>query len=484
MKVSRLLDGLSIISFDLDVDFEADVKDISYDSRDLKRKAPFFAYRGAKVDSHSFAKEAYEQSKAPFVVAERQIEGVPTVVVENGRKAMALACRNLFGRPDEEMVKVGVTGTNGKTTTTYIIESIMKKAGHNPVRIGTTGVSFMGKSVDLDSTTPSTYDYYKTLRMAADAGCNSMVMEVSSHALDQDRIYGTVFDIGVFTNLTGDHLDYHKTMDEYYAAKSRLFTPEYSKIGVINTDHEYGKKMAKESQVDRVTFGVGSKTDISAEEIWFGLDGIKATLTCPAGRIQIHSKLVGLHNLENLLSAASACIMLGIDSQCIREGIEEMVNVPGRLEKFKKDNGAFIFVDYAHTDDALINVLSALENFKEHRLICVFGCGGDRDRSKRPRMAKAAERHADIVVVTSDNPRTEDPQQIFGDILEGFQNAENVILTPDRRHAIQQAVGMAEPNDIVLIAGKGHEDYMIIGKDKIHFDDREEVKKCLEGQGC
>lgn len=481
MKVSRLLDGLNIVGFDLDVDFEADIKDISFDSRDIKKKAPFFAYRGAKFDSHDFAKEAYEKQKAPFVVAEHAIDGVPTVIVEDGRKAIALAARNLFGRPDEEMTKIGVTGTNGKTTTTYIIESILNEAGYKPVRIGTTGVHFMGKTVDLDSTTPSTYDYYKTLKLAKDAGCDCMVMEVSSHALDQDRVYGTVFDIGIFSNLTGDHLDYHKTMEEYYAAKAKLFTPEYCKIGVINADHDYGKRMAKESQVDKVTFGISPKTDISAEEIWFGLEGIKATLTCPAGKILINSKLVGLHNLENLLAAASAGIMLGIDNETIKRGIESMVNVPGRLEKFKKPNGAFIFVDYAHTDDALINVLSALGNFRENRLITVFGCGGDRDRTKRPRMAKAAEMYSDVVVVTSDNPRTEDPQQIYDDILRGFEKPENAMLTPDRRHAIQQAVGMAEEKDIVLIAGKGHEDYMIIGREKIHFDDREEVKKCLEG---
>lgn len=482
MKASQLLDGLEIKGFDLDVDFEAEIKDISFDNRDTKKKCPFFAFKGTHFDSHSFAKEAYEVKKAPFVVAERPIEGVPTVVVEDGRQAIALACRNLFLRPDEDMLKVAVTGTNGKTTTTYIIESIMKEAGMKPVRIGTTGVAYAGQTIDLDSTTPSPYEYYRALRAAADAGCNAMVMEVSSHALDQHRVYGTVFDVAAFTNLTGDHLDYHKTMDEYFNAKKRLFSPVYSKVGVINTDHDFGKRLAKESQVDKVTFGVGPKTDIGAEDIWFGLDGIRAKLNCPAGRIEIDSRLVGLHNLENLLAAASACIMLGIDSGHIKEGIAKMVNVPGRLEKFKKQNGAFIFVDYAHTDDALINVLSALGNFRENRIITVFGCGGDRDRTKRPRMAGAAERNSDVVIVTSDNPRTEDPKQIFGDILQGFENAENVILTPDRRHAIQQAVAMAQDKDIVLIAGKGHEDYMIIGREKIHFDDREEVKKCLEAE--
>lgn len=482
MKAAQLLDGLNIVSFDLDVDFEADVKDISYDSRNMKKKAPFFAYKGVKFDSHTCAKQAVEEFRAPFVVAEHPIEGVPTVVVDDGRKAVALACRNLFGRPDESLVKCAVTGTNGKTTTTYIIESIMTCAGYKPVRMGTTGVHYMGKSIDLDSTTPSTYEYYKHLRMAVDAGCDALVMEVSSHALDQFRVFGTVYDVAAFTNLTGDHLDYHKTMEEYYAAKKKLFTADYSKIGVINTDHDFGKQLAKECEVDKVTFGVGPKCDVGAEEIWFGLEGIKATLISPAGKININSKLVGLHNLENLLAASASCLMLGISGEIIKKGIEEMSNVPGRLEKFKTKKGAFVFVDYAHTDDALINVLSALGNFKDNKLITIFGCGGDRDRTKRPRMAKAAETYSDIVILTSDNPRTEDPQQIFADILAGFENAQNVILTPDRRNAIKQAVEMAEEKDIVLIAGKGHEDYMIIGKEKVHFDDREEVMKCVEGE--
>lgn len=484
MKVSRLLDGLSIKGFDLEVDFEAEVKDLNIDSRNLKNKAPFFAFKGAAVDSHDFAEAAYKSGKVPFVVAERKIDGVPTVVVEDGRRAVAYACRNFFGRPDEGMLKAAVTGTNGKTTTSYIINTILQAAGHKTVLVGTTGVVFGDSFVDLDSTTPSPYELFKVLRQAADAGCDALVMETSSHSLHQHRVNGMVFDVGIFTNLSGDHLDYHKTMDDYYEAKKILFTKEYCNVGVIGKDNEYGDRLFKEAEVDKVSYGLSPKSDITAEEIWFALDGLKAKIVYPAGKFEIKSSLVGLHNLENLLAAAAGCVMLGIDNKIIAEGIENLKNVPGRLEKFEKKNGAFIFVDYAHTDDALSNVLEALSNFRENRIITVFGCGGDRDRTKRPRMAKAAEENSDVVIVTSDNPRTEDPQRIIEDIIEGFEDAGNVIITPDRRLAIKQAVDMAEAKDIVLIAGKGHEDYMVLGKEKIHFDDREEVRNCLEVDEC
>jgi len=484
MKVSQLLDGLNITGFDLEVDFEEDVKDISFDSRNLKKRSPFFAFKGVAADSHQFAAEAYASGKAPFVVAEKKIDGVPTVVVEDGRKALALACRNFFGRPDEDMLKAAVTGTNGKTTVTYIIDSILKASGRKTVLIGTTGVVFGDTFVDLDSTTPSPYDFYSVLKKAKEAGCDSLIMEVSSHALHQHRIYGMVFDAAMFTNLSGDHLDYHKTMEDYFEAKKLLFTKEYSKIGVIGKDNEYGERLLKEAEADRVSYGLSPKADVTAKEIWFGLDGLKATLVCPSAKVEVVSSLVGLHNLENIMAAAAGCIMLGIDAEDIKKGISDLKNVAGRLEKIEKPNGAYIFVDYAHTDDALSNVLEALSSFREKRIITVFGCGGDRDKTKRPRMAKAAEQNSDIVIVTSDNPRTEEPMQIIEDILEGFEDAASVIITPDRRTAIKQAVDMAQEKDIVLIAGKGHEDYMILGTEKIHFDDREEVRKILEENEC
>ncbi|WP_460215746.1 UDP-N-acetylmuramoyl-L-alanyl-D-glutamate--2,6-diaminopimelate ligase [Geovibrio sp. ADMFC3] len=479
MKAFNLFDGISITGFDVNVDFETDVRAVCFDSRDIQEGCVFFAYAGSTFDSHSVAEAVYSTGKVLFIAAEKKLENIPTVIVEDGRKALALACRNFFGRPDEKMEKVGVTGTNGKTTVTYLLESIMTAAGKKPLRMGTTGHRYAGKDVPSNVTTPSSYDYYKVLADAVADGCDALAVEVSSHALDQERLYGTKFDVALFTNLSGDHLDYHHTMEEYFTAKRRLFQEDHANIAVVNMDNDYGARLIKEKNIDTIKFGVSERAEISAEEIAFTLNGITARVRYPGNTFNISSTLVGLHNLENILAAVSAAIALGINDDAIAKGIENLKNVPGRLEKFEV-NGAFVFVDYAHTDDALVNVLEALTPFKKTKITTIFGCGGDRDRTKRPRMAKAAENYSDIIIVTSDNPRTENPQQIIEDILKGFENAEKVVICPDRGEAIKTALEGAQPNDIILIAGKGHEDYMVIGKEKIHFDDREEVRKFLK----
>ena len=476
MKAFNLFDGIITKSFDTDVDLETDVKAICFNSNDIRENCVFFAYSGSTFDSHSVAEEVYKSGKVLFVVAERKLENIPTLIVEDGRKALALACRNFFGQPDEKMEKVAVTGTNGKTTVTYLLESIMEAAGKKPLRMGTTGHMYAGKYVPSETTTPSSYDYYSVLADAVKEGCDALAIEASSHALDQERLFGTKFDVALFTNLSGDHLDYHKTMEEYFLAKKKLFTEEYANIAVVNMDNDYGLKIIKEKSIDTIKYGINDRAEISAEEISFTLSGISARIRYPNNTFNIKSTLVGLHNLENILSAVSASIALGISDEAIIQGLENLKNVPGRLEKIE-GKGAFVFVDYAHTDDALLNVLEALTPFKKNRIITVFGCGGDRDRTKRPRMAKVAENHSDIIIVTSDNPRTESPQQIIEDILKGFVNADKVVICPDRGEAIKTALSRVEEGDIILIAGKGHEDYMVIGKEKTHFDDREEVRK-------
>jgi UDP-N-acetylmuramoyl-L-alanyl-D-glutamate--2,6-diaminopimelate ligase len=480
MKVSSLFEEISILSFDAEVDFDTEITDVCFDNRNITDGCVFFAYKGSTFDSHTVVEQVYATGKVKYVVAERKIENIPTIIVEDGRKALALACRNYFGRPDLQMEKVGVTGTNGKTTVTYILESIFTAAGKKPLRMGTTGHRYAGKDVPSDVTTPPSYEYYRVLADAVKDGCDALAIEVSSHALDQERLYGTKFDAALFTNLTGDHLDYHKTMDEYFAAKRKLFLPEYANIAVVNMDNDYGLKLIKEKNIDTIKYGVNDRAEISAEEISFTLSGISARVRYPGNSFNIKSTLVGLHNLENILSAVSAAIALGISDEAIAQGVENLKNVPGRLEKFEV-NGAFVFVDYAHTDDALVNVLEALTPFKKNRVITIFGCGGDRDRTKRPRMAKAAEMYSDVTIVTSDNPRTEDPQRIIEDILKGFVDAEKVIICPDRGEAIKTALNKAQTGDIILIAGKGHENYMIVGTEKFHFDDREEVRNFKKG---
>jgi UDP-N-acetylmuramoyl-L-alanyl-D-glutamate--2,6-diaminopimelate ligase len=480
MRAFNIFDGISISGFDSSVNFEAEAADICYDSRDVRESCIFFAYKGSSFDSHAVAADVYKTGKVLFVAAEKKIEDVPTVIVEDGRKALALACRNFFGRPNEKLEKVGITGTNGKTTTSYLLESIMKAAGKKPLRMGTTGHRYLDKEIMCTCTTPSSYDYYKVLAEAVEAGCDSLAVEVSSHALDQDRLYGTKFDVALFTNLSGDHLDYHKTMEDYFLAKRKLFLEEYADVAVVNFDNDYGVRLAKEKNIDTIKYGINDRSEITAEDVEFTLNGISARIRYPGNTFNIKSTLVGLHNLENILSAASASIALGISDEAIIKGIADLKNVPGRLEKFIV-NGAFVFVDYAHTDDALSNVLGALSPFVKTKIVTVFGCGGDRDRTKRPRMAKAAEEYSDEIIVTNDNPRTEDPRQIIEDILKGFENADRVVICPDRREAISTVLANAKENDIILLAGKGHEDYMVIGTERIHFDDREEVKKFSGG---
>lgn len=481
MKVFQLLDGINVIGYGSDVNFDADVTGICFDSRYVKEGDAFFAYRGTGFDSNGVLEEIYKKKPA-LIVGEVPNEKIPMVAVQNGRHALALACKNFYENPDEELIKIGITGTNGKTTVSYIIQAIMLCAGHKAMRFGTTGYNIGEKTYDAATTTPTPLEFYGMMREGADLDYDCVISEVSSHALEQDRLYGTKFDVSVFTNLTGDHLDFHGDMESYFESKSKLFTLEYSNVGVINLDSDYGLPLKKKATSDVITFGLNPRSEVTAKEVWFDISGIKSLIEYPGGSFNIESKLVGLHNLENILAATSACIALGIDEEAIIEGIKTLENVPGRLERFNK-GGANIFVDYAHTDDALKNVLEALTPFKKGKLICVFGCGGDRDKTKRPRMAKVAEQSSDIIIVTNDNPRTEDPYEIIRDIMSGFTNAESVIICPDRKEAIYQACEKASDGDIVLIAGKGHEDYMVIGKEKTHFDDREEVIRYLEDFG-
>lgn len=473
MLVKDLLKGIDIVKISNSEILNEEIENVSINTNKITDNSAFILIIGTTFNPYDKVEDIYKTGKVKLFISEKELPGKPYILLKNCREALGIICKNFYNIDLDKFLLIGVTGTNGKTTTNYIMDSILTKSGRKTIRIGTTEYKVLDKVLEANNTTPGTYELFEIIHEGSKKGADSLCMEVSSHALDQNRAAGLKFDTAIFTNLTGDHLDYHKTMEEYYAAKRKLFTEQASKSAVINIDHEYGKRLFEETKIKKISFST-IKGDVSAENPKYTLDGIKTVININGYKLFIESTLVGKHNLENILGAVAAAYMLGIDYTFIKEGVEAVRNIPGRLEKFEKD-GRYFFVDYAHTDDALKNVLEALSTFKKKRIITVFGCGGDRDRTKRPRMAKVAENFSDIVIVTSDNPRTEDPLAIINEILSGFSSMKNVLVEPDRRKAIEKAVTISENEDIVLIAGKGHEDYQIIGKVKHHFDDREEI---------
>ncbi|MBI5655406.1 MAG: UDP-N-acetylmuramoyl-L-alanyl-D-glutamate--2,6-diaminopimelate ligase [Geobacter sp.] len=455
-------------------------------------------------DGHRFIDAAIERGACAIVLEDRDHirSQLPCIVVKDARQAMARMAARFYGEPTARVPLVGITGTNGKTTTTYLVEGILAAAGFPAAVLGTVSYRFGDLEIPAPHTTPESVDLQETLRALLDKGAASIVMEVSSHALEQRRVDGCSFDVGVFTNLTRDHLDYHGDMETYLGAKSRLFSELLAadpikprRYAVINTDDPAGPRIADCSAAPVLTYGLGPAAQVTATDVRFTVDGIKAMLCTPAGNVAFHSRLLGRFNLYNILAAAAVGVALGFAPEIIRAGIEEHRTVPGRLERVENARGITVLVDYAHTGDALENVLQTLTELKTGRIITVFGCGGDRDRGKRPIMGAVAGRFSDLAVVTSDNPRTEEPLGIVAEIREGLVTlgaheyrladlqagfgAAGFVTVPDRREAIRLAIGLARPGDIVLLAGKGHEDYQIIGKTKHHFDDREEAAAAL-----
>ncbi len=413
---------------------------------------------------------------------------------------MALAAAEFYGNPTQDMNVVGVTGTNGKTTITYLLESILNRAGLAPAVVGTINYRYGTDFRQAPHTTPESLDLMKQVSDFRHAGARSLVIEVSSHALEQCRADGVHFQVGVFTNLTPEHLDYHQDMEQYFTSKYHLFKellPRDNGRAVINIDDAYGRRLA-EMIPDALTCGRGQEAEIYPENIDVSLKGICGRVATPLGTVEISSPLLGDFNVENLLCAVGAAVALDLSPQTISEGLAAATGVPGRLEQIENDRDAVILVDYAHTGDALRRVLEAMQELAPRRILTVFGCGGDRDRSKRPIMAEVAARGSDIAIATSDNPRTEDPEQILNDVRSGlikvheceWSKAEAVIgegqgcvVIPDRRQAIEFAVSLLQPDDLLLVAGKGHEDYQILATGRIHFDDREELRMALQSGG-
>ena len=506
MKLASLLQ--SITPFEVRGDLELEIQGLCYDSRQAARGDLFFALRGGAVDGHLFIAKAME-SGAVAVVAEDDgliPPGATRVLVSDARLAMARIASTFYGNPTDTTPLIGITGTNGKTTTSYMIEAMLEAAGVPTAVLGTVSYRFRNQVFPAPHTTPESVELQKTLRAMVEAGAEGVVMEVSSHALEQKRVEGCRFDVAVFTNLTRDHLDYHLTMESYQASKLRLFTellvPDQIKPrrrAVINCDDPAGEAFAAAACCRVIRYGCGAGAEVTAGDVSFSVEGISGLLETPVGRVQFHSPMLGRFNLYNMLAAAAAGIALDLPLEAVLQGIEGHQRVPGRLERVPNERGVALLVDYAHTGDALENVLRTLREIATGRIITLFGCGGDRDPGKRPIMGRIAAELSDIAIVTSDNPRTEDPLMILEQIREGIAplgireyppgdltpelNGKGFVMCENRRDAIRLAARVARPGDIVLLAGKGHEDYQIIGTTKHHFDDREEGAAAFRKSG-
>lgn len=450
----------------------------------------FIGMPGTRVDGGEFWQGAIVQGAIAAVVSMNAIAKHPPVdqlviAVED----MSITCGRLaaafYHRPSDRLKMVGVTGTNGKTTTSHLIEFLLDRAGKPHMMIGTLYTRWKGFEQIATHTTPFPIDLQRQLDQAIQAGCDTSVMEVSSHALAQGRVLSCQYDVAVFTNLTQDHLDYHHNMTDYFEAKALLFSPQYLRgRAIVNLDDTYGKQLIHRlgNTPDKVwTYSTTQNADLHITDVIYTGTGVSGQLHTPLGTVAFQSPLVGQFNIANLLAAIGAGLSLGLDLTQMVSAIPEFVGVPGRMERvqIQSDQDVSVIVDYAHTPDSLENLLKAARPFISGQMICVFGCGGDRDRTKRPLMGEIVARLADVAVVTSDNPRTEDPNHILKDVLAGIPSSVTPIVNVDRALAIQEAILAAKPGDGILIAGKGHEDYQIIDTEKIHFDDREQARSAL-----
>ncbi len=474
---------------------------LSIDSRKVRKGDLFVAVRGEHADGHAFLEEA-RRAGAGAALVERQVSspGLPMVRVPSTASALPAVAANYYGDPSAQLKVVGVTGTNGKTTVTYLLESILSAGGHRTAVIGTINYRVGGEVLRTGLTTPFPHELQEVMAEALSRGATHLLIEVSSHSAAQGRIAGVRFDVGVFTNLSHDHLDFHGHMESYFAAKARFFR-EYLHAGgkrtgmAVNADDPYGKKLSLEFP-EAMTYGFQRDRSLFPLHVEMTWEGTRLTLRTPDGRMDLCTSLTGDYNVSNVMAAVAAATLLGIPPGAIREGVERLQGVPGRIEQIRNPRGFHIFVDYAHTPEGLDRVLSALVGLSSGRLITVFGCGGNRDRAKRPEMGRVAALRSDVVVVTSDNPRTEDPDAIISDILpglraEGFLEAQEdatweegyFVVIPDRKAAIGRALSIARPGDTVAIAGKGHENVQILRDRSVPFDDRETVRGMLAADG-
>ncbi|MGE5552445.1 MAG: UDP-N-acetylmuramoyl-L-alanyl-D-glutamate--2,6-diaminopimelate ligase [Betaproteobacteria bacterium] len=464
---------------------------LAYDSRRVKPGDVFVCIRGLRTDGHFYVGEAIERGAAA-VVAERDLPDptpVPLALVADSRQALGLMAAHFYGSPSSSLRMIGVTGTNGKTTTTYLIKAILEAAGRKVGLIGTIRNLAGQEEIPTERTTPESLDLQALLAHMRDVGCTHVVMEVSSHAIALKRIAGVEFDLGVFTNLTQDHLDFHETFEAYRATKGKFFAglghtaKRGTRRAIINADDPSADYFAQVSTVPVTTYGLGGESQVRAEDVRLATAGLSYRLVTPEGATDLTLRLSGRFNVYNSLAAAAAAMAEGCSLEAVRRGLEAIPGVPGRFEAVEAGQPFSVVVDYAHTPDGLENLLRAADSVTRGRKILVFGCGGDRDRGKRPLMGEIAGRMADYTIVTSDNPRSEDPAAICAEVVAGVARTapgpEAYRVLVDRREAIRHAVEVARPGDIVLLAGKGHETYQVFADRTIHFDDREEARQAI-----
>jgi UDP-N-acetylmuramoyl-L-alanyl-D-glutamate--2,6-diaminopimelate ligase len=462
---------------------------LDYDSRRVHAGYLFFAFPGSKADGHRFAGDARASGAVAVVSESPAPEGVdaPWIQVQQGRQALSLAARNFYGRPDERLKLTGITGTNGKTTTAYLVDAVLREAGATTAMIGTIEYHLAGRVLKAANTTPESLDLMRLFAELERAGGTHVTMEVSSHALQLGRVYGLAFHTTVFTNLTRDHLDFHGTMDAYFAAKQQLFEgaggppPRYA---VLNRDDEYARQLRLSPKTELIDYGFAQDAMLRPRHVSTGFNGLRFDVQFRKLRFPVTSPLIGRINVLNILAACGAGLSYGIAPEVIARGIASLGAVPGRFERVDEGQPFTVVVDYAHTDDALRNVISVARGLNPKRVITLFGCGGDRDRTKRPLMGAAAAEASDFVVLTSDNPRSEDPLTIMNDALVGIRRFDVAhVIEPDREAAIRRALQEAREGDIVILAGKGHETYQVLRDRTIDFDDRAVAREVLKGYG-
>lgn len=473
MKLQDLLKGVAVLESTAAPDTE--INEVRYDSRAVQPGDLFVAIRGYATDGHQYIGKALEQGAAA-IVCEEAPAGAPAVVVENARRALAEIAANRFGHPADSMTMLGVTGTNGKTTTTYLVKHMLEDAGHKVGLIGTNQNLIGDEVVETERTTPESYELHALFARMRDAGCTHVIMEVSSHSLVLDRVHGIHFAVGAFTNLTQDHLDFHKTMEEYRRAKALLFT--ISDKGVINLDDPAAGAMLADAKCPCLTFSCEKDAaDLTAKNLKLHADGVEFVAATKGDLARVKLPIPGHFSAENALTALGIVLQLGMPLADAAKSLATATGVKGRVEVVPTDTDYTVLIDYAHSPDGVENVLRAVRGFAKGRVVALFGCGGDRDRTKRPKMGKIAADLADFCIVTSDNPRTEDPKAIIDDILEGMKGTKTPMqVIVDRPEAIHWALAHAKKDDIIVLMGKGHETYQEVNHVKHHMDEREIVR--------